>query len=366
MKNDKLKMLSEIYKSASTKIIITDDTLTPIWTNNKTIFQSLNSLNLSNFIKNSGDLPLPNNFITPCTINNINYTAKFIVLYLEEEIDGYIIELFDLNDIINLQNNKDFSELILSDFSCLRLHVSDIINCANSLATVLEKNELYDELSQLNKLINHCYNILSNMLNRSEIAKYYLNCHTIVKLNVSRFLEDLQKISIAFLRTMKIDIDVVCDEDVLIEVDVDRFVMMILNLLVNSIKNNIEEEKRVTIKLKTAENYVILTISDNGLGIDAQNFINLFKLTTTPVNTSSGCKQPGYGLIVLNEFCKAFNATPIVTTTEDIGTSISIRIPLCTDENKEDYLESKTSDYFTNRFSAVFIKLTELMDVKFY
>ena len=66
----------------------------------------------------------------------------------------------------------------------------------------------------------------------------------------------------------------------------------------------------------------------------------------------------GYGFNVIDLFCKAFNANMYISTKQNFGTTISIKIPLSKEDDHPKYLESKTVEYISNRFSNIYVSIS--------
>ena len=191
--------------------------------------------------------------------------------------------------------------------------------------------------------------------------------HNIVKLNAGKFLKEIVSYISSLLRGTDITVTFSCEENVYINIDTDRLISVLMNLIVNSVKNNIEEKKEVKILLKSVNNYAVLTISDNGNGLSATDLSDIYKNTFSGINISGNDenKKFEHGFQVLNSFCRSFNATMYLSTKENYGTTVSLKIPLSSEEDIPEYLESKISDYMLNRFSNIYISISQIATINY-
>lgn len=114
-------------------------------------------------------------------------------------------------------------------------------------------------------------------------------------------------------------------EEIISKIDRTQLVRIITNLVKNAIQAIPEnqENKAVCVNIKKASNYVIITIADNGIGIDTQNFNHIFepKFTTK----SSGM---GLGLSIIKSIIENYNGTITFESQKGKGTTFKVSLPV--------------------------------------
>lgn len=368
MHKEKLHILSSIYKNAnSTKILITDENFNILWSNDNFFVDSIKTKCIKKYIENQHKNKITQNIIIPVTIENVNFTLDILPVFEEEIITGYLIRLVTLKELTEHQMNKDFAESQLDFFSSVRTQVSGIISVATFIHDTLERAELYEDLKYLNHQVNYCYRLLALTLNRSEIAKYSFGIHNIVKVNLNNLMNDIVFIVKTLLRTSDITITYNCTGDAFVNVDTDRFVVMILNLIINGVQYNISEKKEISLEIKSNEDIVSISVSDNGQGMTSEQIDEILSRFANSQNSVLFKSKIGYGYYIVNYFCKTFNSKIIINSKVNCGTTVIIKIP--TSKNNDQtplYLESKTAEYLSNRFSNMYIALSQITDIHFF
>ncbi len=314
---------------------------------------------------------LPDNFkgteiVCQAKIQSINYSADIIPHFNDEELRGYIVRFLSATDIFKFHKNIDYCNLVFNEHSEIRSQVSAIISSSMMIHDILENKELYNEIKYLNNLVNSCYKILSIIQNKSELAKYATGVFNITRLDVSSFTRSLVEHISNLTRYEKITLNFSCDDKVLIDIDADRYAIVLVNIIINAIMYNISEEKIVSISLKNRDGSAVLKVTDNGLGISGDKVTQLIEANHSFEINPNAMIESGCGYYIINCFCHYFNSSLILTSKENEGTTVSIKMPLSDGKDTPKYVESRTAEYLSNRFSSIYIALSKIMNIKFY
>ena len=304
--------------------------------------------------------------IVQAKIKDINYSADILPLFSEDELDGFIIRFLAVTDIFRYHNNLDYCNLVFEEHADIRAQISSVISSAMLIHSTLERNELYDEIKSLDHMVNNCYKILSVIQNKTELAKYALAVFNINRLDIGCFTKDISALLSALTRSLNVTIETHFDKDVYVETDVDRYVVMLLNIIINAIEYNLEEIKVIKINIKKYENDAVLTVSDNGLGMRQEIISDI--LNSEPVYNSikKPNTAPGCGYYVIKCFCLAFGGSLIINSKENEGTTVSVKLPLSKKRGTPEYIESRVTDYLSNRFSNIYVAMSKILKIKFY
>lgn len=366
METHKLNLISNLYAENLLPVLITDETLKVIWSNDKSFVDRLNLADLSTII--DADC-LDNTVLIPVKIENQMYNLGVLKIAEKSVVEGYIIRFISLNDTKNIIMNENYINSHISFFSLIRNNVSGIVSMASLLQSSLEQREMYEELEYLNLQINYCYKLLASTVNPSEMTKYYFNIFNTKKLDVGLYMTKITDYVNNIIRDPKVNISCKCEDGVIINIDIDRLLVAVMNIIINSIQYNISESKEIKVTVKKAGEYAVVSITDNGIGISQETINSMLNnlenhkfIVNQSIQSSRACSS---GYDVLSKFCKAFDAKIIISSREDEGTTVCLRIPCANESTCPEHLQSDTADYLINRFSNVYLLVSKACQIKY-
>jgi len=231
-----------------------------------------------------------------------------------------------LKELLAYKNK--FNSIISHD---LRAPIAAVLGVVNVLTTDEEEigklNEDYQELiygikDEMNRLLDY-NNKLYHWANL-ELGNFNLEFETIA-------LDEIIKIAAETARekcnekniTLTIDVE----DNLKVRVDKTLFLQALNNLLSNAIKFT-PNGNSITITAKKEDSYTIISIADNGIGMNERMVENLFKESnsdTTP--GTSGEKGTGLGLGIIKKIVDAHKFKIGVKSEPGRGTTFSIEIP---------------------------------------
>jgi len=201
----------------------------------------------------------------------------------QKEKEQNLIETLDL---INNQKNK------LLNFAYIVSH--NLKNHAGNLSTLLKLNEngMFEKdefLSYVKTVSDELTNSISNLSdlvkvqNNQKINKEHLNLKVHLKKVFNILMEDIHR--------SKVDVIDLVPKDETIFFNSAYLESILLNLTANAIKYASTERKlKITYSLDFVDGYKVLSIEDNGIGIDLEKFkehlFGLYKTFHTNKNSS--------------------------------------------------------------------------------
>lgn len=143
------------------------------------------------------------------------------------------------------------------------------------------------------------------------------------ELNVSQLLADMAS-ELQYLPASKeIQYQIDLEPDIKIMGHKDKLKQAFLNILINAIQSlEKSENKKVSLRLKKQDQFIIVEIADSGVGIDTKIIKKIFE----PFLTTKA-KGTGLGLAVVHSILMAHKATIDVESQKGSGTTFTLSFP---------------------------------------
>ena len=236
-----------------------------------------------------------------------------------------------LSELENLNNTKDkFFSIIAHD---LRNPFTGIISLSDLLENKLEleKNESSSEILKYIQMIKvsskSAFNLLENLLHwaKSQTGSIKLNPQTILlkkTLNTSITLISGN----AFRKNITIENNV--PDDIRIFTDESLVSTILRNLLTNAIKFSYQNGI-IVVSTKIKNDFLEISISDSGVGIDSSNIEKIFKIDSkfSKPGTENE-KGTGLGLVLCKEFTELLGGKIWATSELGVGSTFTFSLPL--------------------------------------
>lgn len=129
-------------------------------------------------------------------------------------------------------------------------------------------------------------------------------------------------------RSRRIRVETELTGDLMVAGDSQQLEQVVANLLDNAIKYT-QPGGRITVRTEGAEGMAVVTVSDTGLGIPADEkdriFDRFYRGGTAKRKTAGGA---GLGLAIVKEIVQAHSGEVNVDSTPGLGTTFTVRLPL--------------------------------------
>ncbi len=176
--------------------------------------------------------------------------------------------------------------------------------------------------------------ILSNMFKGRKLIKSFKNIAVDQtseqkrEINVKQYLEEILLSTHSKFKRTDIDINILCDDDIMLNSYPGALSQVITNLLLNSLYHGFENIQigEIDILVSKVEDYIVINYSDTGCGIP-EEYIN--KIFNPFFTTKRGKGGSGLGLsIVYNLVTSALGGEVDCHSQTGIGTDFIIKLPL--------------------------------------
>ncbi len=226
----------------------------------------------------------------------------------------------------NIQTKDKLFSIIAHD---LRSPFNAILGLTDILSTQA-RTMSGEKVQELSRIINDTslklLNLIDNLLHwsRSQTGRLNLNPQ---KIPLGQLVAEVVDILTVQAGNKGVIIENRVDSRITAFADYDTISTVIRNLISNAIKYSLKNGV-VAISAFPAAEMVLVTISDNGVGIDPENIGKLFRvnenITTKGTNQESGT---GLGLIICKEFIEKNGGTISVDSKLNEGTRFTISLP---------------------------------------
>lgn len=240
--------------------------------------------------------------------------------------------------VIVLKNITDFKkvELIKNQFISMVAHelkapVSAVLGFIQLILDPkinLSKEQHDDFLKRSELRLKGTLDLINDLLDisRMEIKKKYrelkeININDVIRSIVSIFEIDIAKKNLKLsLQLEKISETIVADLN-----EINR---LITNIVSNAIKYN-KDGGCITINTKQDYNYIIINITDTGIGLRAEEKKELFQEFYRAKNKyTKSISGTGLGLTIVKRIVEAYHGTIDVESEFEKGTTIYIKLPI--------------------------------------
>ncbi len=216
-------------------------------------------------------------------------------------------------------------------------------NAQLCLLTIAPENPLYSKLQNIVKSTEKAARLLRQILafsRKQVMARKPLNLNTLIN-DFGKMLRRLIREDIA----LELDL---ADDLGNVNVDAGQIEQLIMNLVVNA-RDAVAEGGKILIRTRNtkvgaeqlfdvdhkplAGNYVVMSVIDNGIGIDPQNMARIFDpfFTTKPAG-----KGTGLGLSTVYGIVKQHDGHILIDTGPDRGANFQIFLRHCEDATRDD------------------------------
>ncbi|HPI36815.1 MAG TPA: tetratricopeptide repeat protein [Ignavibacteriaceae bacterium] len=243
-------------------------------------------------------------------------------------IEGQSVELEKINNELS-EINKSKDKL----FSIISHDLKNPFFALISLSEILKNdfNELPDKekmeyISHIHEASTKTYELLENLLNLSASQTGKISSKP-VSINLERIINKAKELYSGQLKKKEILLLNSIHPGISIYADLQMMEVVFRNLINNAIKYT-RKNGQIEIKAEQINNKVMISISDNGVGMDDFTKENIFNINT--VHSSKGTegeKGTGLGLGLCKEFITKNNGSISLESVMDRGSTFTVILP---------------------------------------
>ena len=239
---------------------------------------------------------------------------------------GVVVVIHNITELVRLeQMRKDFVANVSHE---LRTPITSIKGFAETLLDGAYKDEkmLLSFLEIIHKESNRLQMLIHDLLDLSKIEQHGFSVD-IIETSLQEVLIRGAELTSGRLDEKNMDFDVDIFRDVQVMGDANRLIQIVTNLITNAITYS-PEDTVITIRLKEDDEYGIIEIEDQGIGIEKSEiprvFERFYRVDRARSRNSGGT---GLGLAIVKHLVEAHHGKIQVDSEVGKGTSMKVFIP---------------------------------------
>lgn len=214
---------------------------------------------------------------------------------------------------------------------------------------------ILDKLSHINQSSNRLRRLINNLIDISKFDSGFIECKCKNE-NIVYVVEDIVHEVVDYAKEKNIELIFDTEEEEIISfIDKEKIERVILNLLSNAIKFT-NENGKIEVYMKSDDNFIYITIKDNGIGISKEKIDHIFQRFYQVDNLlSRGSEGSGIGLCIVDEIIRMHGGKINIESEINKGTTFEIVLNVSksnfidkeeekTDRNIKDIVKVEMSD----------------------
>ncbi|MCK9280599.1 MAG: ATP-binding protein [Melioribacteraceae bacterium] len=258
------------------------------------------------------------------------------ILFNKELLEKKTEELYELNDQLSksekdlkaLNENKDrFFSILAHDLRSPFYSIKGLSEIIVSELDTMPIDELREVSNGIFQSSQSIYRLLENLLEWSQVQSNRIDFKPNNFL-ITELLEENLNLAKISAERKRISIKFQCFENLEVFADRNMIDSVVRNLISNSIKFT-SEGGFISLSTELKETYVLVSITDNGVGIKKEILEKIFD--SKEIFTSNGTnneKGSGLGLVLCKEFVKKNSGSIWVESEFNKGTTFYFTIPV--------------------------------------
>lgn len=253
----------------------------------------------------------------------------------QQDYVGYIIVLIDVTretEVNKLKNTfiSNVSHELRTPVTVLRTYIDTLCNNGDDFDEETKKEFMQTidtEAKRLHSMVNEILDFSRLESGNINLKKEYSNIVDLLEQNINsiKILADEKNIKINFVKEEEIPP---------VPINVESMDRVIRNLLSNAIKYSLDG-KDIEVCVRKNQDYIEFSVKDNGIGMAKEHLEKIFDRFYRVENAVHTVKGTGLGLhLVKMTIEKHHHGTITVSSTEGIGSTFTVKLPLNIDENE--------------------------------
>lgn len=317
--------VKEIYAQSEENIILTDKDLNVIWKNHSGLPEVIDRSSLCVYPEGTFSLPIEKTATFEYKGRFADSAAmRFEPLRHDGVITNYLIHYYSCTDIERLSDRSGYVRFKSNFLGNIRIELSQMIAMLDSQKDAFSAKagteyEHFDHEARLRIL-----KAFSATVNMNELAKYFSGYFTTEYQSLSDICGEVCDEEGALLEEDVCIFRYAIDPCIYFETNKGLVKNVLANLLINAYMYNDKEQRQVELVLRTEDDRIVLSVSDNGCGITDE----VWQAAIRPFGTFKRYNgSEALGLALVKCFCDRFGGELSCRSKPDKGTCITMSFP---------------------------------------
>lgn len=365
-----LSISKKCYENVDIPVALTDEKLEMQWANTEALryFPSLSFKDGISDILHNYDiekimdlLKSGETFTTESIQGPLDISRLTVLPVLDGDLIGCLF-IFNTKRRNYDLDNSDVQQNILSSFSeSYKMPLTIIFSTLGLMARNVDENDNVTK-TYIKLISQNCYRLyrMSNNIGDSVRFSSGVGALNLKNGDFAAFITGLCEAAGILTSAISIKLEIeVPDCQVITAFDSAKMSTVILNLISNAAKFT-SESNRIKVKLEVIDKNAIVTVSDSGAGIKDEVIKHIFEPYFSYDPGGRSFSGNGLGLTLVKSIVALHGGTIAVRSRENEGTKVAFTLPIKLHSDAPDYTAESGIDYLSNRFSAVYVELSDI------
>lgn len=228
-----------------------------------------------------------------------------------------------------LQDNKMIAvgQLAAGVAHEIRNPLGIIRNYCYVLKTMKDEDVQEQAVQVIEKSVDTAGDIIDNLLNFSRISNKRIGT-----VRIKEHVDSVIALNRSMLKKKQIEVSVACQEDFQVQMAVESFDMIFINLVSNAI-DAMESQGTLTVDISLGEEEFFIEVTDTGTGIEEEILNDIFNPFFT---TKSSTEGNGLGLYIVYNELQKMNGSIHVRSRIGEGTTFKVTLPVRREEEQSE------------------------------
>ncbi|WP_455205622.1 sensor histidine kinase [Kaarinaea lacus] len=226
--------------------------------------------------------------------------------------------------------NKAKSQFLANMSHELRTPLNAIIGYSEMLeeeADIESNNQAIQDLEKIQTAAKHLLHIINEILDLSKIEAGQMTLF-VEQVHVPSLVDEVCEVLRPLIKEKNNEFGFYCDSSVShINTDAVKLRQILFNLLSNACK--FTQNGALNLNIATEHSWLVVTISDNGIGMTAEQIKRLFRpFMQADQSTTRKFGGTGLGLTISKQYCEMLGGSISVRSAAGVGSSFTVKIPM--------------------------------------
>lgn len=288
-----------------------------------------------------------------------------------EELEYSVVEIFVSPNQADIAQNaalpEEFNRVISTFNSSFRTPLTLIFSSITQINSIITFSDAGVNLAPcVDEISRNAYRMLRACFNISEYITFtsYTNPLKLKRINFTTQLQNFffatNIVILSSITSFKYHLP---EKELMLVCDFEKISIVILNIIANSVIA-CDEGARIEVFVEYTDTQILFRICDNGVGIPDDILEKVFEpFFSYDYNNGNFCGA-GIGLTISRYIINQHGGSITIHSAVGKGSTVAFSLPIHDDTTKDVVVTDQSAQYLSNRFSSLYIQLSDLKNCK--